>query len=195
MEYIFTTAILLFLVMDPLGNLPFFINTLKKVPPERHVKIILREAVIALLVLAVFLCFGRKILALLQISQASLGIAGGIILFLIALKMIFGTPNGQEHKTYDEPLIVPLAIPMIAGPSSVATVILIRGSETATLGNSALALFIAWAAGTVILVFSTKLEKLLGQKFLDAAESLMGLLLTALAIEMLIKGIKSSFFS
>jgi small neutral amino acid transporter SnatA (MarC family) len=84
---------------------------------------------------------------------------------------------------------------MIAGPSSVATVILIRGSETATLGNSALALFIAWAAGTVILVFSTKLEKLLGQKFLDAAESLMGLLLTALAIEMLIKGIKSSFFS
>lgn len=123
---IISAMVLLFLVMDPIGNIPMFVLSLKHLPKERHRPVIIRELLIALAVLVLFLFSGKHILALLQISQASLGIAGGIIIFLIAIKMIFagsekifkGTPKG-------EPFIVPLAIPLIAGPSAMTMVILI----------------------------------------------------------------------
>jgi MarC family membrane protein len=200
MEFIFSTALLFFLVMDPLGNLPFFISSLKKAPSERYLKIIFRESVIALVVLTIFMLVGKDILGILQISQASLGIAGGIILFLIALQMIFCLPifspaiDNNEDKKREEPFIVPLAVPMIAGPSAVATIILVRGRADASLIDCFIALAIAWCLSTIILMFSKMLSRVLGHKILDASESLMGLLLTALAIEMLVKGIKSAFF-
>ncbi|MFA7231642.1 MAG: MarC family protein [Victivallaceae bacterium] len=194
MNFILSTALLLLLVMDPLGNLPFFISTLKHVPPERYYKIIIREALIALLVLAMFLVFGKNILEALQVSQGSLGIAGGIVLLLIAVKMIFGSPNETDMRHDGEPLIVPLAVPMIAGPSAVATIILIRGHADSNILESFAALLIAWTLCATILLFSRLLGRLLGNKVLDAGESLMGLLLAALAVEMLIKGIRNSFF-
>ncbi len=199
MEFIFSTALLLFLVMDPLGNLPFFISSLKNVPPERYLKIIFRESVIALIVLTVFMLVGKNLLNVLQISQASLGIAGGIILFLIALQMIFCLPifspaTDNEDKKREEPFIVPLAVPMIAGPSAAAVIILVRGRADSSLLDCFIALVIAWCVSTIILMFSKIISRVLGHKILDASESLMGLLLTALAIEMLVKGIKSAFF-
>ena len=199
MEFIFSTALLLFLVMDPLGNLPFFISSLKNAPPERYLKIIFRESVIALIVLTAFMLVGKNLLNILQISQASLGIAGGIILFLIALQMIFCLPifspaTDSEAKKREEPFIVPLAVPMIAGPSAAAVIILVRGRADASLPDCFIALLIAWSVSTIILMFSKIISRVLGHKILDASESLMGLLLTALAIEMLVKGIKSAFF-
>lgn len=194
MDSLISTTLLLFLVMDPLGNLPFFISSLRDVPPERCWRVILRESLIALAVLALFLLLGRRILDLLGISQASLGIAGGIILFLIALKMIFSVPEENKSQRHGEPLIVPLAIPMIAGPSAVATIILVRGQGADLLGWSALALLTAWLAATVILLFSRSIAKAVGDKALDASESLMGLLLTALAVEMFVNGVKGAFF-
>ncbi len=198
MEFIFSTALLLFLVMDPLGNLPFFISSLKNVPPERYLKIIFRESVIALIVLTIFMLVGKDILRILQISQSSLGIAGGIILFMIALQMIFCLPifspaNNNEDKKLEEPFIVPLAVPMVAGPSTAAIIILVRGRADASLLDCFIALCIAWSLSTIILMFSKIISRVLGHKILDASESLMGLLLTALAIEMLVKGIKSAF--
>jgi len=193
MDFIISTTLLLILVMDPLGNLPFFISTLREVPGDRFIRIVLRESLVALLVLTGFLLLGRRIIELLQISQASLGLAGGIILFLIALKMVFGTPGENESKARSEPLIVPLAIPMIAGPSATATMILLRGRGEEFLLPSLLALVIAWLITTVILLFARTIARVLGSKVLDAGESLMGLLLTALAIEMFINGIKSAF--
>jgi len=193
MDFIISTTLLLFLVMDPLGNMPFFISTLKHVPPERYNQIILREGLIALAVLSVFLLMGRSILELLQISQASLGIAGGIILFLIALKMVFGTPGENEVKPGEEPFIVPLAIPMIAGPSAIAATILLRGTGEGLLLPCLISLTLASIACVAILRFARTLARILGHKVIDASESLMGLLLTALAIEMFIKGVKSAF--
>ena len=193
MDSLISTSMLLFLVMDPLGNLPFFISTLRDVPRERYRLVVLRESLIALAVLALFLLLGRRILDVLGISQASLGIAGGIILFLIALKMIFSAPEENKGLRRGEPLIVPLAIPMIAGPSAVATIILVRGKGEALLGWSALALLAAWLAATVILLFSRSIAKAVGDKALDASESLMGLLLTALAVEMFVNGAKNAF--
>jgi len=199
MEFIFSTALLLFLVMDPLGNLPFFISSLKNVPPERYLKIIFRESVIALIVLTIFMLVGKNLLNVLQISQASLGIAGGIILFLIALQMIFCLPifspaTDNEDKKREEPFIVPLAVPMIAGPSAAAVIILVRGRADSSLLDCFIALVIAWCVSTIILMFSKIISRVLGHKILAPSESLMGLLLTALAIELLVKGIKSAFF-
>jgi len=195
LDFIISTTLLLLLVLDPLGNLPFFISTLKNTAPERFYKIILREALVALIVMTAFLLLGRRIIDMLQISQASLGIAGGIILFLIALKMVFSSPGENEGKLKEEPFVVPLAIPMIAGPSAAATLVLLRGRGDEFLMPSLIALVIAWLITTVILLFARTLARILGHKVLDAGESLMGLLLTALAIEMFINGIKSAFFT
>lgn len=117
------TAILLFIVQDPIGNVPLFIGMLRNVPPRRRFRIILRESLIGLAILMLFLFYGRHILALLQVSVSSLSIAGGVILFLIALTMIFkGAENLFQTSLSAEPMIVPLAVPLIAGPSSISTV-------------------------------------------------------------------------
>ena len=191
---IFSTAVLLFLIMDPLGNMPIFISALKNVPEKRRTKVLIRELLIALLILVVFLFLGDNMLALLSLQQEAVSISGGIILFLIALKMIFppargggimgDTPNG-------EPFIVPMATPLIAGPSILATLILMGnqnpGQETALLG----ALLIAWFASSAILMFSNRIMKLLGNRGVYAIERLMGMILIMLSVQMLINGITS----
>ncbi len=194
MEFIVSTAILLFLVIDPFGNIPFFIEELKEVKPDKCKAVVFREALIALIVLLVFLFAGGQILFWLQISRGSLGIAGGVILFMIALQMVFGTTIvSQKHRA--DPFIVPLAIPMIAGPSAITAVILVSGKAGATIPGCVISLVMAWGVSTAILMCAKPIAKLMGQKAVDALESLMGLLLTAIAVEMLINGIKASFFS
>jgi multiple antibiotic resistance protein len=188
---VYSAALLLFLVIDPLANIPFFLATLKKIEPVRHKKIILRELLIALAVMTSFLFVGRYLLSLLQISDPSLSIAGGIILFLIAVKMIFPVPKGQHEEIEDEPFIFPLAIPFIAGPSALATILLLSSREPERWPEWLLALLIAWGASALILYAGIdKLAEWMGPKGLIAMERLMGMLLTLVAVQMFLSGVK-----
>ncbi|MBS1271793.1 MAG: hypothetical protein MAGBODY4_00925 [Candidatus Marinimicrobia bacterium] len=188
---IYSAAILLFLVMDPLGNIPVFLTVLKEVEERRRKWIILREAVIAFGVLCLFLLFGRRILDVLQISEPSLSIAGGVILFIISLKMIFPPQESVFGSTQDkEPLIVPLAIPLIAGPSTIATVMLFASRDPERLLDWFIALLSAWLVSTVILFSSGVLRRVLRRRGLAATERLMGMLLTAISVQMLLTGIE-----
>lgn len=192
---IYTATITLIFVMDPLGNIPIFLSVLNKVEPSRRTPIILRESIFAFLILAVFLFFGEGILNNFGISEPALEISGGIILFLIALKMIFPEHNDKVDRQSGEPFIVPLAIPMVAGPSSIATVLLFTAQYPERLWQSFIALIFASSVVTIILLFSNALRKLFGQKGLVAMESLMGMILTTLAVQMFLSGVKNFFQS
>lgn len=185
-----SAAILLFLVMDPLGNIPFFLSVLKNVPPQRHARIIVREMLIALGVLLVFLFSGHVMLGALGLSTSSLGIAGGMVLLLIALRMIFPPrePGGDEDPQ-TEPLVVPLAIPAVAGPSSLATVLLMASSGDGRTIDWLVAIVVAWAATAAILLMGSRLSLLLGRRGLVAMERLMGLILVAISVEMILRGV------
>lgn len=186
-----SATILLILVTDPLGNIPLFIGLLKQVDPKRRRRIIIREVLFAFLILLFFVFFGRSLLDLMHLSDKSLGIAGGVILFLIALRMIFPHPEGIfGHQMHGEPFIVPLAIPFIAGPSAIATVLLLVSNQPDRLGSWILALTIAMLVSAVVLGFAERIADFLGEKVTMAFERLMGLILTAIAIEMLLSGIE-----
>ncbi len=187
---IFSAALLLFLVMDPLGNIPFFIAALKDVDDKRRLKVIIRELFIALIVMVVFLFVGQFLLSFLQITGPALTVTGGIILFLIAVKMIFPSPSQPlTEKVSGEPFIVPLAIPYIAGPSALATMLLIMNREPERWPEWLVAVVGAWFFCGLIISMAGPLSKLLGEKALIAMERLMGMILVAIAIQMLMNGI------
>jgi multiple antibiotic resistance protein len=188
---IFSAAVLLFLVLDPFGNIPFFISALESVPRERHARVIVRELLIALVVLVGFLFAGQPILRALQISEPALRAAGGTVLFLIAIRMVFPRqgPSGEEELS-GEPFIVPLAIPYVAGPSALASILLIMNQEPARWPEWLAALAIAWTSSGLIILMSSVLARRLGRRVLIAIERLMGMLLTALAIQMLMTGLR-----
>ena len=191
---IYSATLILFLVIDPLGNIPFFLSALKSVEPKKHMRIISRELLIGYGVLVVFMLFGRYIFDLLQVSQSSLGIAGGIVLFLISIKMIFsGFEKIFEDNLDTEPFIVPLAIPAIAGPASIATAMLFMAQQPEKWVIWLLALTMAWALAGAILIFASQLSALLGNRGLKALERLMGMILTVVSVQMLIDGVKQSF--
>ncbi len=189
MMTIYSATITLILVMDPLGNIPLFLSTLNHVEPKRRQRIILRETFIAFLILIFFLFCGQYILNGMHISEPALQISGGIILFLIAIRMIFPV-HGEEDKAKlaAEPFIVPLAIPLIAGPSTMTTVMLLANQAPYDWLNWLIALTIAWFITTIILVFADFLRKLLGERGLIAIERLMGMILTTMAVQMFLTG-------
>mgnify|MGYP001243317928 CR=1 FL=1 len=185
-----SAAVLLFFVMDPLGNVPLFLSALRRVPPERHRAVIVREVLIALAVLVGFLFVGPSVLGLLEVSGTALTVAGGVVLLLIALRMVFpATDHGREDESA-EPFIVPLAIPYVAGPSALATVLVLTSREPARWPEWLAALTLAWLATAIILFFSTRLSRLLGSRGLTAVERLMGMLLVVVAVEMILSGLK-----
>lgn len=188
---ILSAATLLFLVMDPLGNIPIFLSILDKVPAERRMRVLLRELVLALLVLLAFLFFGQYLLSFLGLSEHAIRIAGGIILFLIALKMVFPVARSAQMPDEDdeEPFLVPLAIPLIAGPSAMAIVMLLVSNDPGRTVHWVVAVGLAWAASAVILLSATGLKRFLGRRGLIAMERLMGMVLIALAVQMLLEGI------
>jgi multiple antibiotic resistance protein len=189
---IYTAAITLFLVLDPLGNIPLFLSVLSDIDPARRRKISLGEREIALAILVAFLFFGKYILRGMNISQPALSIGGGIVLFLIALRMIFPGRSAAVVETNardEEPLIVPLAVPLIAGPSAMATLILFSTQEPERITAWLIALLIAWAASATILFAADALRKTLGRRGLAALERLMGMILTTMAVQMLLTGI------
>lgn len=187
-----SAAVMLFLIMDPLGNMPIVMSVLKEFPERRRLIILVRELIFSLLILLGFLFAGEKILIFLNIEQETVSIAGGIILFIIALRMIFPTPGGvMSLPKGEEPFIVPLAIPMIAGPSSMAALILLSNQAPTRIVDWSLALLGAWALTAIILLSANKLYRLLGDKGLAAIERLMGMILIMLSIQLFLNGIKN----
>ena len=187
---VLSAALLLFLILDPLGNIPVFLSLLKPLAPRRQRVVLVRELLIALAVLMAFLWGGKYALELMHLRQESVSIAGGIVLFLIGIRMIFPRPEGLMGAVPDgEPFIVPMAIPLVAGPSGMAAVMLMGSNEPDRLGEWSLALLLAWGVTAAILMSATLLYKLLGARALTALERLMGMLLVAISVQMLLDGV------
>jgi MarC family membrane protein len=187
----FQTFILLLLVTDPFGNVPLFVTALNPVAPARRARIVIRECAIAFLLLLLFMFFGRHFLSALNLTEVSLRIGGSVILLLIAIRMVFPHPDGVlGHSEHGEPFIVPLAIPALAGPSALATVLLFasRTAEEVMVHVGALAAVgVVWLA---VFLSAERLQKALGPQVMTAFERLMGLILTAMSVEMLLGGVR-----
>jgi len=186
-----SAAVLLAMVMDPLGNIPLFVTALKDVEKRKRNWIVVREHLIALGVLGAFLFGGRYILDIFQIEGHALSMAGGIIIFMIALKMVFAEPEDVFGVfSGGEPFIVPLAVPLIAGPSAMTTVLLLATREPGRWLDWLLALSCAWLVSLAVLLLAAALSRWLGARTLVAFERLMGLLLTAVAVQMFMAGVR-----
>ena len=187
-----SAGLLLFLIMDPLGNIPLFLALLRNVRPERRRLVLVREMIIALVVLFVFLFGGQYLLHVLQLKQESVGIAGGIVLFLIGVRMIFPPKEGGVFGDSEgEPFIVPMAIPGIAGPSTMATLMLLGHDAPTRQVDWSIALLLAWGGTAVILFAATALYRFLGIRVITALERLMGMLLVAVSVQMFLDGVRS----
>ena len=192
MNYTFWSAtILLVLITDPIGNIPIFANALKHVPPERRPMVILREILIAFVLLLTFMFVGESFLRVMNMSELALQIGGGVILFLIALRMVFPPPESNDAEQIAEPLIVPLAVPAVAGPSALATVLLLVSQQPERRLEWIGALCVTMAISAVVLVSAERIQRLIGTRPVLAIERLMGLVLVSVAIEMLLRGIKT----
>lgn len=197
MDHSFLSAlILLLLVLDPLGSLPVFIPIMRDVAPQRRARVALREVGIAFLVLLGFMLVGDAFLRLMHLSERSLEVAGGVILLMVAIRMIFsheggvyGLPGGRE------PFIFPLAIPLLAGPSAMATVLLLASRQPQQLASWVAALTVALAVSGLVLLACDRIRRWVGDAVVSATEKLMGLVLTAIAVEMILAGLKRYFFS
>ncbi len=189
-----SAGILLFLIMDPLGNVPLFLSLLKHVPPKRRRRVMVRELLIALGVLLGFLFGGQFMLHLLQLKPDSISVAGGIVLFLIGIRMVFPPADGSGifGKSGDgEPFIVPMAIPGVAGPSAMAALLLLTNTQPGRTADWVTALLLAWLATSVILLSATFLFRWMGESVLTALERVMGMLLIAMAVQMFMAGVAS----
>ncbi|MCE1178331.1 MAG: MarC family protein [Micrococcales bacterium] len=189
-----SAATLLFLVLDPVGNVPMFLKALEFTRPERQQRVIARELLIALVIMVAALFLGRWVFVVLKVGAEALMTAGGVLLLLIAIRMIFPTPlRNREEPVTREPRIVPLAVPYTAGPSVIIFEILLMsqwpGQWLTWLGGVVL----AWLGAAVILWFSAPLQRRLGRRTLEAAERLMGMILVLVAMQMLLGGLKSFF--
>ena len=193
MGYTFASAtVLLLLITDPLGNIPIFVNALKGVAPERRMRVILREVLIAFLLLLAFMFVGDGFLRLMNLSDLSLQIAGAVVMFLIALRMIFPPEHGPVPVAAptEEPLIVPLAVPALAGPSALATVMLLVSQAPERRLEWVAALSVTMAVCAIVLVLAERIQRLVGERLVLAFERLMGLILVAVSVEMMIRGVK-----
>jgi MarC family membrane protein len=197
MDHSFSSAlVLLLLVLDPLGSLPIFVTVMRGVDPARRTRVALREVAIAFAVLLAFMVAGQGFLNLMRLSERSLEVAGGVILLIIAIRMIFSSggegfaPDGQGR----EPLIFPLAVPLLAGPSAMATVLLLASRQPERMAEWVGALTVAMAVSGAVLLAADRIRRLLGASMVTAVEKLMGLVLTAIAVEMILAGLKRYFF-
>jgi MarC family membrane protein len=196
MDHSFASAlVLLLLVLDPLGGLPIYITVMRGVPRERRRWIAVRETAIAFVVLFAFMFFGDVFLRVMRLSERSLEVAGGVILAMVAIRMIFAsgsTVYGIEEGR--EPLIFPLAVPLLAGPSAMATVLLLASRQPGRLMEWVAALTVAMIVSGAVLLLAGRIRRLLGDSVVSALEKLMGLVLTAIAVEMILAGLKRYFF-
>lgn len=189
MEHSFFSAfVLLVMIMDPLGNIPVFAGAMQHIEAGRRKAIIAREHLIAFGTLLAFMLFGKSFLQALGLSNASLQISGGVILLIIALRMVFPAAPNHEERSAAEPFIVPLAIPAIAGPSALATVMLLANQQPDKLPQWVGALACAVVLSIAILLAAEQLKDKIGPRVVAAIERLMGLILVAISVEMLLRG-------
>ncbi len=196
MNHTLTSAvILLLLVLDPLGSLPVYIPTMNAVTAKRRVFVAIRESVIAFLILLAFMLSGNQFLVLMHLTEQSLAVSGGVILIIIAIRMVFGDPSGGlgEFNESHEPFIIPLAVPMLAGPSALATVLMMASRERNLLGTWVLALAIATSISCLVLIGANQIRRIVGDSVVEASQKLMGLVLAAVATEMILSGLKKYF--
>jgi MarC family membrane protein len=187
-----SAVVLLLLVADPLGNIPIFIAALREVAPQRRLRIVLRECLIAFVVLSVFVFAGRPFLQTLGLSELALQIGGGVVLMLVALRMVFPSAEGVYGASPGgEPFIVPLAVPALAGPSALATVMLLVSRDPSRSWEWVGAIAVVMAVSALVLVFAGRIQALLGERVTLAFERLMGLVLAAIAVELLLRGVRS----
>ncbi len=192
MNYTFLSAtILLILITDPVGNIPIFANALKHVPQERRARVIMREILIAFVLLLTFMFVGDNFLRVMNLSELALQIGGGVILFLIALRMVFPPPHVADAEQWAEPLIVPLAVPAIAGPSALATVLLLVSQQPDKRLEWVGALCVTMAVSAVVLLSAEWIQRVVGSRLVVAIERLMGLVLVSVSIEMMLRGIRT----
>lgn len=192
MEFsILSTALLLFFVLDPLGNVPLVLTLLKDMEPAKRRRIVIRECLIGLVILMLFLFGGETFLNIFHLETEAVTIAGGVIFLLIGLKMIFPAPDGGGLFAADqEPLVVPIALPMIAGPSALATLLVLSHNNPDNQLELAYSLILAWFVSSSILFVAPVLYRILRTKGLMALERLMGMLLLILSVQMFIDGIR-----
>ena len=192
MEFILSAVVTLILIMDPFGNIPLFITSLKKVSPERRRFVLLRERAIATAIMVTFLFAGGKALDLLGIKQYSMGISGGIILFIMSLKLVFNSLEDESTKNNpkeEEPFIVPLAIPLIAGPATLSMLLIFSATPGGNIWQILIALLIASIINSAILLLSFPISNMLGKRGLIAVERLTGMLLVLMSVNMVMNGI------
>ena len=182
-------AIILFLIIDPMGNVSSYQKLMNHIPPERRTKVAIREMLIALGVMVIFNELGEVLFHFLGLSELGLRIASGVILFIIALKILFPKSQDQHQDLPGEPCVFPLAIPMIAGPALLATIMLYAHLEPSQ-PIMLTAIFIAWGASSLVLFFSSFFERVLGTNGLTACERLMGMVLVLISIQRLAAGIE-----
>lgn len=185
------TAVLLMFILDPFGNVPLLLAILKDVDSKRKKFIIIRESICGLAILLVFFFFGKTFLSIFHLETASVTIAGGIIFFIIALKMIFPGEKGNVALFgTSDPFVVPIAIPLIAGPSVLATIMVMTQTYSEHFWPLFISVILAWTLSTIILYMSPFLYKILKERGLNALEKLMGMLLLMLAVQMFVNGIR-----
>ena len=198
MDHTFLSAlVLLLLVLDPFGSLPIFISVMRGVDPARRAKVAVREVAIAFGVLLAFMFAGQGFLSLMHLSERSLEVAGGVILLIIAIRMIFGSSSGEAYAAdgaMREPFIFPLAVPLLAGPSAMATVLLLASRQPDRVLHWVGALTVAMLVSGAVLLAADRIRQLIGSSMVAAIEKLMGLVLTAIAVEMILAGLKRYFF-
>ncbi|MEZ5085867.1 MAG: MarC family protein [Tessaracoccus sp.] len=197
MDVMLSSALTFLLVMDPLGNVPLFLSALRHTRPERRQWVILRECLIALALMVLFLFLGQGLLELLHIDRSALTAAGGVILLLIAIRMVFPTPerNLKESDLHEEPFIVPLAVPYVAGPSLLAVIVVLVSQSPTDWPWFLGGLVFSWVLTTIALYFSGFLQRVVGDRVLIAVERLMGMILVIVAVQMTFDGIKDFFVS
>lgn len=189
MDSYLQTALKLFLVLDAFGCIPICHAILQNVPPERRRKVLIRELVIALFVLLFFLVTGNWLLGFLGVERATINLSGAFILFIIALGMVFPSKSVLHSENHtSEPFIVPIAVPLIAGPSAIALCLIMAKSPQFNYAQMGGIIFMAWLPTALILSMTPKLIKVIGPKGAAAIERLMGLLLMLLAVQQLLNG-------
>jgi multiple antibiotic resistance protein len=182
-------AATLFFIIDPFGNIPLFNSILEDYEPPRRMRIIAREMLFALIILLIFLYAGTGVLKYLGLEQPTLNIAGGILLFLIALRMLYPESSPIIDPEAEDPFIVPLATPLIAGPSAIAVLLLISSSQPDRMAQWTIAVMIAWGLSTAILIVSPLILRFLGVRGVRAMVRLMGMLLILIAVQMFLNGV------
>lgn len=188
---ILAKAFQLFLVLDPIGNTGIIATLISGFAKERQRRILVRELLFALIILTVMLFIGSYLLSSLGLSQAAVTITGGIIFFLFAISLLFPGSSMMSMKNLsEEPFMVPIATPLIVGPSSTATVILFSHDPAMTWVSSLAAVIIAWIATAIIVLSGPLLLARVGKLGMMVAERMIGMICALIAVKMVLKGFK-----